>query len=102
MGTFERFIIGSVVLVNWPFADLSGSKIRPAIVVARIGDDNYILCQVTSQSYHEAAIDLQESDFDNGSVIIKEAGRLSGRLCERIISRMKEVLDDSLMARLRG
>jgi mRNA interferase MazF len=120
LGTSERFVTGSVVLVNWPFADLSGSKIRPAIVVAGIGDDNYILCQVTSQSYHEAAIDLQESDFDSGSlrkksyilytqlftadgsVIIKEVGRLSGRLCERIISRMKEVLDDSLIARLRG
>ncbi len=120
MGTSARFVTGSVVLVNWPFADLSGSKIRPAIVVAGIGDDNYILCQVTSQSYHEAAIYLQESDFDSGSlrkksyilytqlftadssVVMREVGRLSSSLCEKIISQTKDVLDESLKARLRG
>ena len=120
MGASTRFVTGSVVIVNWPFSDLSGSKIRPAVVVTALDGDNYILCQVTSQSYHEAAIEINESGFERGSlkkksfilytqlftadgtVIQREIARLNGSSCEKLISNLKDILDTSLRARLRG
>jgi len=35
--------IGSVVLVRFPFSDLSASKLRPAVVLAGVDRDDWIL-----------------------------------------------------------
>lgn len=45
------FTAGSVVLVQFPFSDLSRSKLRPAIVIANVEHGDWILCQITSQPY---------------------------------------------------
>ncbi len=45
--------VGAVVLVRFPFSDLSQSKLRPAIVLANAGRGNQILCQVTSKPYSD-------------------------------------------------
>jgi len=42
---------GAVVLVPFPFSDLSQAKLRPAIVLADVGRDDWILCQITSNPY---------------------------------------------------
>ncbi len=42
---------GAVVLVPFPFSDLSQAKLRPAIVLAAVGRDDWILCQITSTPY---------------------------------------------------
>jgi mRNA interferase MazF len=42
---------GAVVLVRFPFSDLSQTKLRPAVVLADAGRGDWILCQVTSKSY---------------------------------------------------
>lgn len=61
--------IGSVVLVPFPFSDLSQSKRRPAVVVAGAESSDWILCQVTSKSYSDArAVELTDSDFEQGSL----------------------------------
>jgi hypothetical protein len=39
---------GAVVLPPFPFSDLSQAKLRPAIVLADVGRDDWILCQLTS------------------------------------------------------
>ena len=41
--------IGAVVLIPFPFSDLSQSKLRPAIVLADVGKGDWVLCQVTSR-----------------------------------------------------
>jgi mRNA interferase MazF len=46
--------VGSVVLVPFPFSDLSQSKLRPAVVLADAGRGDWILCQVTSSPYADA------------------------------------------------
>ena len=48
MGVFTK---GEVVLVPYPFSDLSQSKLRPALVLASVSGDDYILCQITSRPY---------------------------------------------------
>ena len=60
---------GSVVLVPFPFSDLSESKLRPAVVLAEISRDDFVLCQVTSNPYADPhAIELSESSFAEGSL----------------------------------
>ena len=60
---------GSVVLVPFPFSDLSQAKRRPAVVLADAERGDWILCQVTSKSYSDArAVELTDADFEQGSL----------------------------------
>lgn len=60
---------GSVVLVPFPFSDLSHSKRRPAVVLAPAERGDWILCQVTSKSYADArALELTDTDFEHGGL----------------------------------
>ena len=43
--------VGKVILVPFPFSDLSQSKLRPAVVLADAGRGDWVLCQVTSNPY---------------------------------------------------
>jgi mRNA interferase MazF len=55
---------GAIVLVRFPFSDLSQSKLRPAIVLADAGRGDWILCQVTSNPYSDArALMLSDESF---------------------------------------
>ena len=59
----------SVVLVSFPFSDLSRSKLRPAVVLAYAGRDDWILCQITSKSYGDTrVITLDDDSFATGSL----------------------------------
>jgi len=42
-----KFVKGEVVVLNFPFSDLSGAKRRPALVLADLDGDDIILCQIT-------------------------------------------------------
>lgn len=60
---------GDVVLVPFPFTDLSGVKVRPAVVAADLGGDDVILCQVTSRFRDDGyTIALSDSDFVEGKL----------------------------------
>ncbi len=59
---------GSVVLIPFPFSDLSRTKLRPAVVLATIDKGDCILCQITSQPYDTHAITINEQDFAEGSL----------------------------------
>jgi mRNA interferase MazF len=59
----------SVVLVDFPFSDLSDTKLRPAIVLAEAGRGDLILCQITSNSFADAkAFEITNFDFAQGSL----------------------------------
>lgn len=61
------FVKGDVVVVPFPFSDLSGSKRRPALVLAELPGDDIILCQITSQHSKDAyAIEISSPDFVSG------------------------------------
>jgi mRNA interferase MazF len=64
-----KFVIGDVVAVPFPFSDLSGTKLRPAVVLATIEHDDLILCQITSNSFaSKRAIQISTADFLEGGL----------------------------------
>jgi mRNA interferase MazF len=64
-----RFVKGDVVVLPFPFSDLSQTKRRPALVVAQAGGDELLLCQITSQAIGDRhAVALKVTDFQSGSL----------------------------------
>lgn len=60
---------GEVVLVRFPFSDLSQSKVRPAVCLADAGRGDWVLCQITSNPYGDTlAIPLGANDFAAGGL----------------------------------
>ena len=66
----EAFVKGDVVILPFPFSDLSASKRRPALVLADLQGEDIILCQITSQSLRDQyAIPLSDADMVSGKLI---------------------------------
>ena len=60
----ERFVKGDIVVLPFPFSDLSDAKRRPALVLAALAGDDIILCQITSQLKQDTySIFLNDSDL---------------------------------------
>lgn len=63
------FAAGQVVLLPFPFSDLTRSKLRPALLLADAGRDDWIACQITSNPYADPhAILLAIEDFTSGGL----------------------------------
>ena len=107
--------VGSVVLVPFPFSDLSEAKLRPALVLADSGRDDWILCQITSNPYADPrAVELTDADFDTGSLrvtsyarpgklftassslMVSEAGNLSQATLQSIVQAVIDLLRSGL------
>lgn len=107
----ERFIKGDVVVLPFPFSDLSSSKKRPALVLAVLKGDDIILCQITSRFVKDDYfIELDNSDFMSGSlnqisniranrlftadrnIISYKAGSVKPVVFDRVVERLIEIL----------
>jgi mRNA interferase MazF len=67
---------GSIILVTFPFSDLSQSKLLPAVVLANAGNQDWVLCQITSNAYADpSAIEIREAHFANGSLRLTSYAR---------------------------
>lgn len=104
---------GEVVLVRFPFSDLSQTKLRPAVVLAGAGHGDWILSQVTSKSYGDArTIQLDHASFDSGSLLVTShvrPGKLftaNRDLIVALVGKLKpepfRQIVDSVVALLRG
>ena len=64
-----RFVKGDVVVVPFPFSDLTDAKRRPAPVISELLGDDLILCQITSQqSKDKYSILIEDNNFETGSL----------------------------------
>jgi mRNA interferase MazF len=63
------FVKGDIVVVPFPFSDLSTSKRRPAVILAALPGDDFILSQITSKKvYDNLSITVEAGDIDGGSL----------------------------------
>jgi len=102
---------GDVVIVPFPFSDLSQAKKRPAFVVTVLDGDDIILCQITSQWVKDKyAIPIDEDDFATGSlkqkshirpnriftadrnIILYPAGRLHQKKIDDVMEQIVKIL----------
>ncbi len=69
MGPPTAFRPGQVVLIRFPFSDLSQTKLRPAVILADAGRGDWILSQVTSNPHIRTPfISLTDTSFSTGSL----------------------------------
>ena len=65
----EELMKGDVVVLPFPFSDLSASKKRPALVAATLEGHDVILCQITSVARNDNySITLKNQDFKQGKL----------------------------------
>ena len=70
--------VGDVVLVTFPFSDLSAAKLRPAVCLADAGRGDWVLCQITSNAYGDPlAVPLDSPDFTAGGLLVARVVRPS-------------------------
>jgi len=82
------FVKGDIVVVPFPFSDLTAAKRRPALVVAELSGDDIILCQITSQNVRDSySISLDEENFESGTL-----NRKSNIRPNRIFTADKKIL----------
>jgi mRNA interferase MazF len=106
---------GVVVLVRFPFSDLSASKLRPAVVLAHAGGVDWVLCQVTSNPYGDpSAVPVTPTSFASGalgresyarpgklftaseSLFVKTAGQLTSTSHRELVRRVVAVLESGV------
>src|SRR2546423_1123388 len=76
-----RFVSGDVIVVPFPFTDLSSSKVRPALVLAALTRGDLILCQITSQSTgHPDAMPILQGDFQTSGRLHRASFALPHRV----------------------
>ena len=102
---------GKVVLIRFPFSDLSQTKLRPAVVLADAGRNDWVLCQITSKPYEDLrSISPTNENFGEGSLrvasfarpgklftansslLLNEVGLLKPEIMEQIITSVIEIL----------
>jgi len=107
----ERLIKGDVVVLPFPFSDLSNSKRRPAFVIAPLHGDDVILCQITTVAHSDKySILLEASNFITDGlkqlsyirpnrlftsdirIIVKKVGTVHRNKMEEVIQKITEII----------
>jgi mRNA interferase MazF len=88
---------GDVVIVDWPFSDLSGSKLRPAVVVQAdflnglVDDTVYV--KVQSQRY---GIPGTEVELDPAAETLSGLKHLCYASCKDLLTREQAIVHHAL------
>ncbi len=63
------YAAAEVVSIEFPFSDLTSSKVRPVVFLADVSRGDWLACQITSNPYiDEMAIPIHTSDFSTGGL----------------------------------
>jgi mRNA interferase MazF len=104
---------GDVVVVPFPFSDLTDAKRRPALVLAELEGEDRILCQITSRQFGDRySVLLNEFDFEEGSlrkisnirpnrifsadskIILYKAGHIKSDKIDEVIKKIIDILSN--------
>ena len=110
----EKFVKGSVIVIPFPFSDLSMAKRRPALVLADLAGDDILLCQITSHYYNgKRVVSLKTTDFKSGAlpvnsyirperiftadknIILKTVGIVSNGIIDKTINNIIDILKNN-------
>ena len=65
----DTFVKGDVVVIPFPYSDLSKTKNRPALVLAVPRQDEVIVCQITGRNTRpEYTTSINDDDFVEGGL----------------------------------
>jgi mRNA interferase MazF len=95
--------IGLVVLVQFPFSDLSDVKLRPAVVIADATRGDWVLRQIKSKPYADiAAVELGGKEVASGGLATTSYARPAKLFCanQRIMSASPGRLTDNATRRV--
>jgi mRNA interferase MazF len=106
-----KFVKGDVVVIPFPFSDLSQSKRRPALVLTTLEGDDAILCQITSKNISDNyAVPVDDADFRTGHlkqssnirpnrlftadthIILYRAGSIKKAKLDQVINKVIEII----------
>ena len=65
----ERFVKGDIVVLAFPFTNLSTVKRRPAFVLKTAGDDLVVLEITTTYNRNRESVSLDPDDFAEGDIM---------------------------------
>jgi len=103
----EGLVAGDVVVVPFPFTDLTSQKVRPALVLAALVRGDVLLCQITSKPIsHKYFIHVDQADFFDGGlprqsyflpqkIVTASSGivrRRAGKITERKLSDIRHAV----------
>ena len=108
----EGFVKGDIVVVPFPFSDLTDAKRRPTLILADLDGDDLILCQITSKNVRDRyAISLEDRDFMEGGlrrksnirpnriftadrhIILYKVGHLKEKKVKEVIDKVTAILE---------
>lgn len=65
----ESFVKGDIIVISFPFTDLSTTKLRPAFVIKEKDDYNCIICPITSSMKRaKYGFKLSKNNFQEGDL----------------------------------
>lgn len=108
----EKFVAGEIIVISFPFTDLSFTRKRPAMVLANLQGDDIILCEITSKIRSDPyVIPLNNVDIESGKLkvnsiirpnrlltinknkIIYKFGKVKERKLQEVLIKLKEILN---------
>lgn len=103
----EPFVRGDIVVVEFPFNNVLGSKRRPALVLADWKGIDVLLCQITSKLGRDAySIPVTSEDFSEGfltytsHVRVNQVFTLERTLISRRVGSLKREVTQAIVERL--
>lgn len=102
-----RLIKGDVIIVDFPFADLSDVKKRPALVISQLNRDDAIVCQITTQNSSDGySIALTTDDFVTGrlnhpsNIRPNRLFTVDTNIVDRVVGRINQAKIDEVLYKI--
>ena len=90
MNEFEQQYLGEIYLLKFPFSDGKNYKKRPILVILDTGDNDMVVCRITSKIYN-TEFDFKIEDWKESGLKLPSIIRL-----HKIATLEKDLIDKKL------